>query len=221
MNISGGELVLVRLRNEVIGPILVNRLHEVKGFTPQTFVSFPGSGKWAPAFRILNIRAPHAPLVITPNLTGEASWVVVPQFSQARKALTSRVFEGPIGPATRGWVDRCLRRLVVAHTLIAIAILSAWSYKPMQMAMTDRWHSEISMVQAQIPLSWKTLWVPRATSWWASQRSSWMTAHPVEKLDLMISSLLKTAGRGERPSPFRKSYSSRSPASSLSESLIR
>ncbi len=56
------------MHGEIFGPYPVSRLRVLAGFTKQTMISIVGSDKWAPAYRVLNLKTEDPPLSMSFSL---------------------------------------------------------------------------------------------------------------------------------------------------------
>jgi hypothetical protein len=127
MRTIGEVSVLVQLRGQVIGPFSVKQLRRLGGFTGQTLVSYPGTEKWAPAFRVLNINSYEPPVAGVSGVSER--WVdwIAPSVPAA-----SPVFDWKAKRIPGEWVDRWFSRLVLLNVVLAMAAFAAWSYPPVR-----------------------------------------------------------------------------------------
>lgn len=124
------ECVLVRLQGQVMGPYSVTQLRRLKGFTGQTLVSYPGSDKWAPAFRVLNMNAYEPPIAGASGI-GER-WI---EWSPPTLQAASPVFDWKAKHIPGEWVDRWLSRVLIFNVFLAVAAFGAWSYPPVRIPL--------------------------------------------------------------------------------------
>src|SRR5688572_22618668 len=116
---STQESVFVQLQGKVFGPYKVKELAQLRGYTPQSLISFVGSEKWAPAYRVLNINPDQPPLALI---------TVSPDFQfdfPGQKTAATFYWKAPKTPPS--WVDRWFRRLAFANALLLVAGIGAWS----------------------------------------------------------------------------------------------
>lgn len=141
------DRVFVQLQGKVIGPWPVKQLPQLKGFTLKTFISYPGSEKWAPAYRVLktNTDLGHVPLSIGPgsNQASESRWDPFdrPFFDWCAKNTRS---------TQESWVDRSFRRLFFLNTFLAIGIYAVWSYAPCRKPLEKELRRDSILIEHQI-----------------------------------------------------------------------
>ena len=146
MNTVKAEVVLVQLNGQVVGPFPVKRLYELKGFNAQTLVSYPGTGKWASAWRVLNLKT-YAPPVA--NSEASDTFGNSPNFSKFGPAPLQIQFmltpTSTVSPKEEAWVDRWFRRLAVFNGILAIGAVSAWFYFPLRAPASIRHPAFVKM----------------------------------------------------------------------------
>ncbi len=127
------DTVLVHLQGKVVGPWPVKDLGRLKGFTMQTLVSYPKSGRWAPASSVLNLNSNDPPLA-NPFQPFQGILDRTPPSSAA-------VFDWKAAANSQGWSDRWFRRLAIFNILLVIGAFGAWSYPPMRIPIQQdlRW----------------------------------------------------------------------------------
>jgi hypothetical protein len=143
------EVVMVQLREGVIGPFPVRQLHRLSGFTPQTYVSFPGTDKWAPAFRVLSLNSYEPPI---------AGLDSVYEPMMAKGIPKQVVFDWKAKGSALGWVDRWFRRLAIFNTILAAAAYAAWSYPPIRVPIEKE-------LRIQVTVQWRR-WRPVIAPHW-------------------------------------------------------
>src|SRR5579872_6893289 len=134
MNTLWRERVLVQLRGNVLGPIPVSDLRRLSGFTSQTMISFPGSEKWAPAFRVLNQQIfADCPLEISPlEDSRPPSMNAFPDIFAPHTPKRMKISDFTATDGGRTVTDRWFRRLAIVNLMLALAVFSAWSYLPLR-----------------------------------------------------------------------------------------
>jgi hypothetical protein len=141
MNAKKNESVLVQLGRKIVGPVPVHQLSQLKGFSSQALVSFPGSEKWAPAYRVLKMNLYEPPVArysgdYQPRLSwqGETYPPNIP--------MPIQYIEGPVGSALKNeaWVDKWFWRMAIFHLVLVMSAFIAWSNPSVR-----------SLLQSQLP----------------------------------------------------------------------
>ena len=126
MNAKTIDKVLVRIDGKVLGPFPVTDLLKIKGFTPQTLVSFPGSEKWATAWRALKINVYAPPAVTSPGgYQDDGEWKKLIHLEERPlhiQYVQGYVSEPPV-KKEEAWVDEWLIRLGVWNIRVGLALL--------------------------------------------------------------------------------------------------
>lgn len=141
--------MMVQLKGGVVGPFPVKQLRRLNGFTPQTFVSFPGSDKWAPAYRVLSLNSYEPPMAAGPSF-----------YEPMLENTNSKplVFDWKAKGSTLGWVDRWFQRLAIFNAVLAVAAYAAWSYPPVRAPLEKE-------LRVQINDQWRH-WRPIIATHW-------------------------------------------------------
>jgi hypothetical protein len=118
---------MVHLEGKVVGPWPVKDLRQLKGFTGQTLVSYPDSGKWAPAFRVFNMNSYEPPVAMSSRSIPETPYWTPPTAVPA--------FDWKAPPYRERWSDRWFRRLAIFNTLLVVGSLVGWHYPAIRMPL--------------------------------------------------------------------------------------
>src|SRR5258706_2493092 len=130
MRTSPEDDVLVQLNGRVHGPYPVKSLRNMIGFNGHCLVSYPGSDKWAPAFRVLaNIQSYEPPMAYTPATREPIPDWTAPAQSPAFDWKADRI------PGAK--VNRWLKRMAVFNLLLAIGAYSGWSFSPLRIPIQN------------------------------------------------------------------------------------
>ncbi len=134
------EFVLVQLNGKVQGPFAVKTLRHMRGFHGHCLVSYPGSDKWAPAYRVLaTIQTYEPPMAYTPD-TSE------PLIEWTPPTTAVSYFDWKADRIPGAWVDRWLKRIICLHVLLAIGAFAAWSFPavrlPLQKELQRQWSEQ-------------------------------------------------------------------------------
>jgi hypothetical protein len=146
--------VLVQLDGHVMGPWPVSRLTELKGFNGKTFISFPGSEKWAPAFRVLKGFSFDAPLTMGSDNDSSIGHGMLPTLgiqSIMNEPTPSRVMDFVAAPLS-SWVDRWFRRLALFNLLLAVAGYVVWSNPILRMRLERELPAELQPARLEFLL---------------------------------------------------------------------
>src|SRR5947209_5476504 len=122
------DVVLVQLSKRVQMPFRVRDLCRLKGFTPQTLVSYPGTDKWAAAFRVLNLRTYEPPMAMATSMNS-----IMIDVNAAPPAF----FDWKATDSPPEWTDRWFKRLFLFNLFLALLGLSMWSYKPSRLHLLE------------------------------------------------------------------------------------
>lgn len=153
MNSLWNERVLVQLRGNVLGPFPVSDLRRLSGFTPRTLISFAGSEKWAPAFRILGEKILFdGPLNISPDKEGPLPPIDAfsSVFFAPKDSARARISDFVAPDIRQGLADRWFRRLVFFNFVLGLAIYAAWSCPPLQASLRDHLHVATHQLQDRL-----------------------------------------------------------------------
>jgi hypothetical protein len=134
MRIYERERILAQLNGKVIGPLPIFEMRRLKGFTVQTLVSYPGSDKWAPAFRALNLNVYEPRVAVSANFYDQKmAWGAMPVRLEDR--TVPRVIHGRVASDAKpsaGWVDLWFRRLMIFNGVLILSAWVGWDHLPAQ-----------------------------------------------------------------------------------------
>ncbi len=149
---------MVHLDGKVVGPWPVKDLRQLRGFTVQTLVSYPDSGKWAPAFRVFNMNSYEPPVAAAAETYKRMlDWTPPPTTTVAAFDWKAPPFEA--------WSDRWFRRLAIFNTLLVIAAFAAWHSPAVRLSIQKEVRWEIrSPAAAQTAMLGRSLLVKGTSS---------------------------------------------------------